>query len=112
MRQREVYIYYNTVTTPSGYIIVFAEEGSALPSLSLMEYVYSCPLPTLPFYAVLSYSLRMYEEVMICSFIWSFPVSYLMNEGNWCLKKMRHNLDFVDTVPWGVGGLVICLVGF
>lgn len=47
--QTEVYIYYNIVTTPNGYIIVFAEEGSGLSSPSLTEYVFSFPFPALLF---------------------------------------------------------------
>lgn len=92
MSQTEVYIYYNTVATTNGYIIIFAEEGSALPSPSLTECVFSFPFPALLFYLLWATGLEGMKEVMTCSFICSFPVSSLMNERNWCLKKMGHRL--------------------
>lgn len=99
----ETCIYYNTVATHNGYIIVFAEEGSFLPSPSLMGCVFSFPYSALPFYAALGYRLseKAWRKSWNIPFICSFPASSPMNEGNWCLQKRGH--DKLDLWTWSQG---------
>lgn len=83
MSQTEAGVYYNAVATHNEYLIVVAKEGPALACPSLMGCVFLPPFSASPSYAPPSHRLREgVKEVMKCSFVSSFSVLWLMNEGN------------------------------